>query len=83
MTTTLFQPCSNCNEGQCMDCIMRHVHDECYESPCPFCDGRGFVPVAKCEHGRYDPHRYRISRALVDGGVMRNCAGAGLGEKEQ
>ena len=36
--------CRNCwgNPGDCMDCVLRHVHDEC-GSVCPICDGLGFL----------------------------------------
>lgn len=36
------------------------------------------IPVFPCEHGHIDPHRYRVSKTVVDGGVMRDCPGAGL-----
>ena len=36
-------PCSNCDGGQCMDCVCRYGHDDCYESACPICEGSGEV----------------------------------------
>lgn len=35
--------CRNCDGGQCMDCVMRMIHDDCYQDLCPTCGGSGIV----------------------------------------
>lgn len=36
----VYVDCLNCDDRRCMDCVLRHWHDECEDS-CPECCGEG------------------------------------------